>query len=137
MKSATHWLFVISCVFGCTESPLQVDGTWNLVGTLGAGTCAPPGRTVTTTTIVTLDDDIYRFQFAQPAADETVSGSAECSADRCDVNITTVERSGTSTITQSSDLEIDQDLVIRGTGTIDMTGAQACSQNFTIAGTIF
>lgn len=137
MKRAACWLFVLGCVVGCVGDPLEVDGTWNLVATLGAGTCAAPGLTSTTTTVVTLDDDTYRFQFSPPDPNETISGSAECSEDRCDVSIRSVERSGGITITEVSDLEIDSDLVIRGTGTLDVTGAQACSQDFTIAGTIF
>lgn len=138
MKSVTCCLFLLSCLVGCVTDPLPIDGTWNVVMTMGAGTCAAPGRTETTTVLVVRDGDDYEFQFSPPNPDDEVSGSARCVEDSCDVDLEFVTHDGAATFTFDLEMEIDSDLVVSGTGTLDASGsASSCTQNLTIAGTIF
>ncbi len=124
----------------CTDAPEPLDptGLWDMTGTWGFGSCNATGTFTQKVTVVT--DRRGDYYATTGVATETASGviAADETSARIDLTIinTNVTGDGTTQASVTIKATASDELDIRGSGRVTLSGGRVCTQPFTLVGAL-
>lgn len=129
---------LVMALGACVAADEVIDptGTWNMRATWAVGDCNAVGTTPQPITVVKSGDE---YLATTGVATETTTGVVQATATSAQLNLQIINHDvyddgGATRARVKLSATADDELTIRGSGTVTLSGQVTCTQNFALTG---